>query len=103
MRVFISGPYTQGDPAVNVASAIAAADHLTALGHVPFVPHLYHFWHMMKPHDYEFWMALDLEWLRVCDAILRLPGYSPGADKETAQAAAWGIPVYDSLSALELV
>jgi len=94
MRVFVSGPYTNGDVAVNVRTAILAANRLLRKGHIPFVPHLTHFWHLVVPHPYEDWLELDMEWLKVCDAVLRLPGESPGADVEVRLAESLGIPVY---------
>lgn len=98
MKIYIAGPYTKGDVAVNVATAIHAADHVAALGHTPFIPHLTHFWHMVKPHDYEFWLEQDMQWLMQCDALLRLPGDSSGADKETEAAKKKGLKIYSSLS-----
>jgi hypothetical protein len=35
-----------------------------------------------------------LPWVSVADAVLRLPGTSPGADREVALALSLGIPVY---------
>lgn len=97
MRIYIAGPYSKGDAAVNVANAIDAANYVAAIGWTPFVPHLTHFWHLLRPHSYDFWMAQDLEWLKVCDALLRLPGESTGADNEVAWAKDHGLPVYYSL------
>lgn len=94
MKVYIAGPYTKGDVVVNVRNAIAAADELLALGHHPFIPHLTHLWHMVSPKEYEEWLAIDLVWLRVCDALLRIPGESSGADKEVDAARELSIPVY---------
>ena len=99
--VFISAPYTAPDPCVNTRRSIDAAEELIAAGFVPFVPHLTHFWHTMTPHPYEFWMRFDLHWLEKCDAVLRLPGESSGADRETACAVGMGIPVFDSISELK--
>ena len=99
-RVYIAGPYTLGDVAHNVASAIDAADDLVNYGFAPYVPHLTHFWHMMHPRKWEEWMALDNEWLRACDTVLRLPGKSKGADIECAAAREMGLPVYDNLADL---
>jgi hypothetical protein len=93
-KIFIAGPYTQGDPAVNVKKAVEVADFLLEMGHFPYVPHLNHFWHMLHPHPYETWTEADLIWLCVCDAVVRLPGYSPGADEEIRRAEWEGIPVY---------
>ena len=46
------------------------------------------------------WLALDFAWLDVCDAVLRLPGDSDGADKEVAHAQERGIPVFTSIEEL---
>lgn len=100
MLIYVAGPYTQGDPATNVASALEAADQVLALGHVPLVPHLSHYWHQISPKDYEAWLAIDLAYLAACDGLLRLPGYSPGADREVEFAKAQGLPVWYGLEAL---
>lgn len=99
MKIYIAGPYTKGDTAKNVRRAIYAADYVTAtLGHVAFCPHLTHFWHFVIPHDdINFWYKYDLEWLRCCDAILRLDGESHGADREVELAIELGLPVYKSV------
>lgn len=96
--VYVAGPYTQGDPVLNVRAAVAAADELLNLGLVPFVPHLSHLWHTISPKPYDAWIRLDLYWLRKCDALLRLPGPSHGADAEVAYAVDLGIPVYYSVA-----
>jgi len=59
-----------------------------------------HFWHMLIPHEYQFWTALDMEWVRRCDAVLRLPGDSRGADAEVKLAKECGIPVFYSINEL---
>ena len=94
MRIYIAGPYTNGDVAVNVHRAIEAATSLLEAGHTPFLPHLTHFWHLVSPQDYEVWIKLDMAWLALCEAVLRLPGESVGADKECAWALANGLTVY---------
>ena len=94
MKVFIAAPYTEGDVAMNVKRAIDAADMLLDAGYLPFVPHLTHFWHIISPKPYKVWTALDLEFLPLCDAVLRLSGDSDGADDEVALARKLGIPVY---------
>jgi len=93
MKVYVAGPYTS-EPGSNVHTAIKAAQRLVEAGHVPFVPHLYHLWHLIIPGSYEQWIMLDLEWLRSCNALIRLPGKSSGADKEVAFAMELGIKVY---------
>jgi hypothetical protein len=101
MRVYVAGPYTQGDVAQNVRRAIVAANVLLDRGYAPFVPHLTHFWHLLCPRPYADWLALDLVWLAQCDIVLRLPGPSNGADRECAAARAAGIPVVFEIDALD--
>ncbi len=90
MKVFISGPYTSGDPVINVRNAILAAEKVIEKGHTPFIPHLNHLWHLICPHDILYWYSYDLEWLDICDIILRLPGRSKGASREVSHAKACG-------------
>jgi hypothetical protein len=100
MKIYVSGPYTKGDPCENTHRAIIAGNAIFDAGHVPFVPHVSHFWHTVTPRPYEDWMKLDLAFLSACDAIVRLPGESSGADREVAEALRLGIPVYYDLAAL---
>lgn len=93
IRVYVAGPYANGDMAKNVSIAMDVTDALIKFGHAPFCPHLCHFLQLRHEHPVETWLALDFEWLRVCDVMLRLPGYSPGADKEETEALKCGIPV----------
>lgn len=92
--VYIAGPYTKPDPVVNVQAAVSYAESLVVFGHHPVVPHLSHLWHLVSPHSWAFWLALDLETLSRCDVLYRFPGESPGADREVAEAKRLGIPVY---------
>jgi len=100
-KVYVAGPYTKGDVAINVRNAFEAANKLADLGFAPFVPHWTHFWHMMFPRPYEFWLELDNQFLPCCEAVLRLPGESNGADKEVALAGASGIPIFYSIESLD--
>lgn len=97
IKIYIAGPYTKGDVAVNVKNALDAANRLADLGFAPFVPHLNHFWHMIHPREYEFWTKLDLEFLPVCNGLLRLPGESAGADEEVRIAREQGIQVFTAI------
>lgn len=92
--IFISSPYSKGDQVLNVRKSLAVADELRELGFLPFSPLLSHFHHCIFPHDYEYWMQMDLEWLARCDGVLRLPGESSGADREKEFALELGIPVF---------
>lgn len=116
-RVYIAGPISRGDLAHNINQASAAFVALTQAGFAPFCPH----WsaysgeaivktgsgtvyaiagatpNALKHSD---WLAVDLEWVAVADAVLRLPGESIGADREVNEARALGIPVYESMPEL---
>ncbi len=100
-KIYVAGPYTKGDVALNVRSAIAAANELADLGFAPFVPHFTHFWHMLFPRPYEFWLDLDNQFLPCCDAVLRLPGESNGADKEVQLATSLGLPIFHTIEAID--
>lgn len=99
-KIYIASPYTQGDVAVNVKRQMDAANELMDLGFAPFAPLMSHFQHMAHPRSYAEWIQLDWEWLTVCDAVLRLPGDSIGANNEVAVAVARGIPVFYSIDEL---
>ena len=99
--IYVSGPYTQGDVAVNVRNAMLAGLTLMDMGYAVFIPHLTHWLHLIDPHEYEFWLDQDLAWLRKCDAVLRLPGCSPGADDEVAFAEHRDIPVAHSVAEVQ--
>jgi hypothetical protein len=99
-RVYIAGPYTKPDPCINTNRACAVWKQLWELGYAPFCPHWSHFQHTLLPMPYEVWLDFDNQFLVVCDALLRLPGESSGADKEVALARSLGIPVYHSVDEL---
>lgn len=101
LRVYVSGPYTADIPeAVEVTAAIKAGQHLLKAGFAPLIPHLSHYWHERHPNHWEEWIELDLAWIAVSDAILRLPGPSRGTAIECALADRLGIPIYDSIEKL---
>lgn len=81
--VYVAAPYTNPDPVENTNAAVKAADDLHDTGLVTcVVPHLTLFWHAITPQQYDHWLEYDLALLARCDALLRLPGASSGADKE---------------------
>ena len=98
--VYIAGPYSQDDQAENVRVAVEAANEVVRLNAIPFIPHLTHFWHLMTPKSYTFWLWYDLRWLPKCDMLLRLPGASNGADEEEKAAKRLGLPVFHGLDEL---
>ena len=102
IAVYIASPYTNGDKIRNVRTSLLVADELLEKGFVPFTPLLSHFWDFLSPKSYKTWLDLDKEWLLRCDCVLRLPGESTGADEEVALANKHNIPVFYSISELEM-
>ncbi|MFJ2544257.1 DUF4406 domain-containing protein [Microbacterium sp. NPDC087589] len=108
LLILIAGPYrsgTGGDPALiarNLERLEEAAAPIHRLGHVPMIGE---------------WVALPIlrgmdeadaaggdvmyetahRLLQHCDAVLRLPGDSAGADKDVEIALERGLPVYRSI------
>ncbi len=100
IKVYIASPYTKGDVAVNVRTQLEMANKLMDLGFAPFAPLYSHFQHMAFPRPYEDLIKIDLEWVKVCDAVLRLPGESKGADGEVLYATDLNIPVFYTVEEL---
>lgn len=99
MKIYIAAPYA-GNEDKNVIFACDVADAVSRLGHHPFTPHLTMYWHREPRRTREFWLEQDMVWLRLCDAVLRVGGDSPGADAEVVSAKLLGIPVYYSIDAI---
>ena len=98
-HVYVAGPYSSY-PIYGMRNAILAADEVLDLGMFPHVPHFTGLWDMVAPKPYEDWLELDLEMLRVCDVVLRIPGESSGADGEIEHAVELGIPIVYSIDEL---
>lgn len=92
--VYVAGPFTQGGEGRNTRRAIDVAEGLKRAGHFPIVPHLNAAWDMVHPDTWEGWLRWCLPVLEKCDAVVRVPGDSPGADVEVDHARASGIPVH---------
>lgn len=96
----MAGPLTKGNLFENVHSAAKMGDALWKAGYLPFVPHIISLGEVVIPRGYEDAMEFDFLWLSRCDILIRLPGESPGADREVDLAHELNIPVYTSLEAL---
>lgn len=92
--VYVSGPMT-GDPYGCVRQATDAFAALRLAGCVPFLPQLSVLHEIVDPQPYEEWLAYDLDVIAHCHAIIRLPGDSPGADRECDMARNLGLPVFE--------
>jgi hypothetical protein len=103
IRIYVAHPIgpNDADRPARIDAALAVGAQLLAAGFAPFVPGL---WCAACNAEglatYEEWMRYDFAFLDVCDALLRIPGHSPGADREVARAVARGMRVYTSVAEL---
>lgn len=114
--IYVAGPVSRGDVTENVRKAHEVGLELLKKGFSVIVPHGSCFWGncicelgelssdkaFMAQTDilgaaYQDFLDCDLEIVRRCDAVLRLPGESPGADKEVAEANKHGVHVFYSV------
>jgi hypothetical protein len=98
--VYIASPYSIGDKLTNVKASLEVANILMDKGFVPYAPLLNHFQNEMFPRPEKDWLEFDIRWLYKCDALLRLPGESKGADEEVRAASHVGMPVFYSIEEL---
>lgn len=110
--VYLAGPISKGDLVHNISQADGAFFALLKAGVPAICPHWSCFAGSVYRSTYEAvcgcahvlpeqtthaeWYGMDLAIVRRCDAVLRLPGESTGADLETAEAQQRGIPVFHS-------
>lgn len=93
--LYMAGPYSAHPnwctwAAMNTAKAITMYT-----GWTPLVPHLTHFWDIVFPAPYEFWLDYDRDLLAVCDGFVRLPGRSHGADTEAEWAVRYDLEIVE--------
>lgn len=90
--LYLAGPYTRDDPVANTHRAIHVATAVHDLtGWLPICPHLTLLWHLVDPHEVDYWYDYDLAIIEHCAAIVRLPGPSTGADREMDFATTIGL------------
>ena len=100
--VYIAGPISKGDYQTNLKLAVDGADAVRDAGMVPYSPAVASFLaQMFRPRSYEFWMEEDFALIGQCDALLRLPGESSGADREITFSKEHGIPVFYGIKELK--
>lgn len=101
-KVYVAGLYTIGDPVENTRKAILAGDSISKIA-IPYIPHISLLWHLIAPHEVEFWYTYDLHWLRVCDAlwVISYDANSKGVNREIAEAKEQGLPVFFKKEELE--
>lgn len=97
-RVYIAGPYTGGKWGTNVKNAVGAGEKVAEAGHIPFIPHaMSSLWSILYEKSGEEWLQQYYSWIETCDALIRIPGESPGGDKEVMYASSLNIPTYPSV------
>jgi len=104
LRIYIAGPYmgaTDEEVNNNVRAARAAAAAIYRKGHAPFCPHTMtsRFERLYPDISRETYLETDLEWLRLCHAILMLPGWerSDGACGEYEAAKQAQLRIFHSV------
>lgn len=109
---YIAGPISRGSLKHNISQANAAALYLVKADFAVIVPHASCFYGNqwigqaifpeVLPSDttHDDWYSLDLVIVRRCDAVLRLPGPSVGADLEVTEARQHNIPVFFDINDL---
>lgn len=103
MIIYIAGPYqshSANGVFENIIKARAVACELWHKGYAVICPHMNTAFMDGDGTD-DLFLDGDLEIMSFCDAVLRLPGESIGADIEVNQAREWCIPVYFSIAELE--
>jgi hypothetical protein len=101
-RIYCAGPMTgSGNPYANLYRGLEAGAVLLDKGYAPYIPHLTAILEMAKgARTRAVWLELDRAFLLTCDALLRLRGESPGAEKEVIWAREAKMEVYYSLDSL---
>ena len=103
IKVYVAGPLSTGgysDSCANIRHAIDVGHELMTKGFAPYVPHYSHFANLFHMRTWQEWMDQDKIWVNSCQALLRLPGESKGADVEVGWAQAARIPVFTTVDAL---
>lgn len=95
LKIYLACPIGPDDAgrAERIERADAATMLLVSKGHCVVAPHLT--CHLpIDVLDYEGWMAHGFRLMDGCDALVRVPGESPGADREVARARDMGMQVW---------
>ena len=109
--VYLAGPYSKGDQALNVRCQIKLWTQLMIENVVtPYAPLLSHFVHLIDPQEYEIWMLHSFEMLEHCDAMLSRDAVeqsvnyrqseSSGRDREIRFCKERGLPIFQDIQSL---
>ena len=92
--LYVAAPYTLPEPVHNLHGVCRVAMEIyERTVWCPIVPHLSLVWQAVTPRGYDHWIEYDLHIMRQCQAVVRLPGHSPGADGEVEEAKRLGIRI----------
>ncbi len=117
MLILIAGPYRSGtndDPekmALNLQNLETAAYPIFQAGHIPMIGEwvALPIWHNAGGQQVgdRLWDTIlhptARRLITHCDAVLRLPGASKGADDDVVQAQQLGIPVYYRIEDIPII
>lgn len=102
-HVYVAGPIGKAEHhESNAIHALEWTKKIISIGLHPFVPHLWVWGQKHLTQTYEEWMKYDFAWIDRCDAVFRIPGHSPGADREVAYALDRNMPVFFEIPELIL-
>ena len=93
-KIYIAGPMSIGNLMENVRHGIDAGDKVIKMKHCAIIPHLSIFHNMIHPNSWQTWLDMDLELIKVCDAVYRIEGESKGADIEVEFAKKYNKEVF---------
>jgi hypothetical protein len=98
--VYVAAPYNS-NPIHNTWQSMIYANQLVDLGLIPIVPHISSMlWNLHTPRPEAFWYQYTMELMRLCDAVVRFPGESKGAEAEIREAETMGILVFYNIKDL---
>lgn len=100
LRVYVAGPMTIGEPLDNIYEGAKVGKRMVRDGLAPYIPHLDAYMMWWDEASYELLLDWDFAWIEKADALYRIEGASPGADREVEFARELGIPVFVSYDAL---
>lgn len=95
--IYIACPMTNGYWTDNVIACLDAANKLIERGYCPIVPVMTWMWDLYSKKSQREWLEYDFGLIAIADAILRIPGPSPGSDEEVGYAVGRGVPVFFAL------
>ena len=98
--IYLAQPISKGNSFQNIRDGVIVSDFLMRKGYVVFNPGLSALHDMIIYNTpYELYMSQDFAWIEKCDCLIRLPGDSPGADREIEYAKQHNVPVFYGVAA----